>query len=84
MAFAPDGRHFVCQQGGQVRVIENGGLLSTPFTTVTVTAAGSGRCGQRQPVPLSELETRTAYLAVADASPEYGLSTPLPLTAVTT
>lgn len=40
MAFAPDGRLFVCQQGGALRVIEDGVLLPTPFTTVTVSAAG--------------------------------------------
>ncbi|HUQ93276.1 MAG TPA: PQQ-dependent sugar dehydrogenase [Bryobacteraceae bacterium] len=34
MAFAPDGRLFVCQQNGQLRVIKNGVLLSTPFVTV--------------------------------------------------
>src|SRR5437773_2373586 len=40
MAFAPDGRLFVCQQGGQLRVIKNGVLLSTPFVTLTVDSAG--------------------------------------------
>ncbi len=40
MAFAPDGRLFVCLQGGQLRVIKNGTLLATPFLTVTVDAAG--------------------------------------------
>ena len=40
MAFAPDGRLFVCQQGGQLRVIENGTLLSIPFLTVPVDANG--------------------------------------------
>ncbi|MEJ7709154.1 MAG: hypothetical protein WKF84_04675 [Pyrinomonadaceae bacterium] len=30
MAFAPDGRLFVCLQGGQLRIIKNGVLLSTP------------------------------------------------------
>ena len=40
MAFAPDGRLFVCQQDGQLRVIKNGVLLSTPFVSVTVNAAG--------------------------------------------
>ena len=40
MAFAPDGRIFVCQQGGALRVIKNGTLLSTPFLTVTVNASG--------------------------------------------
>jgi glucose/arabinose dehydrogenase len=40
MAFAPDGRLFVCLQGGQLRVIKNGALLPTPFLTVTVNSAG--------------------------------------------
>ena len=40
MALAPDGRIFVCQQGGALRVIKNGALLSTPFLTVTVDANG--------------------------------------------
>ena len=35
MAFAPDGRLFVCQQTGALRVISNGTLLPTPFVTVT-------------------------------------------------
>src|SRR5262245_31554344 len=33
MAFAPDGRLFVCEQGGKLRVIKNGTLLATPFLT---------------------------------------------------
>ena len=40
MAFAPDGRLFVALQGGQLRVIKNGALLSTPFLTVSVNSAG--------------------------------------------
>ena len=40
MDFAPDGRLFVCLQEGQLRVIENGVLLATPFVTVTTTANG--------------------------------------------
>lgn len=40
MDFAPDGRLFVCQQGGQLRVIENGILLAAPFVTITTTANG--------------------------------------------
>lgn len=31
MAFAPDGRLFVCQQGGQLRVIKDGVLLPLHF-----------------------------------------------------
>ncbi len=34
MDFSPDGRLFVCLQGGALRVIENGVLLATPFVTV--------------------------------------------------
>src|SRR5215213_7547319 len=40
MAFAPDGRLFVCQQGGQLRVIKNGTLLTTPFLTVSTDSTG--------------------------------------------
>ena len=40
MTFAPDGRLFVCQQGGQLRVIKNGVLLALPFVTVSTTANG--------------------------------------------
>ena len=40
MTFAPDGRLFVCQQGGQLRVIKNGVLLPTPFLTVSVDSSG--------------------------------------------
>jgi glucose/arabinose dehydrogenase len=40
MQFAPDGRLFVCEQGGRLRVIKDGALLPTPFVTVTVSSAG--------------------------------------------
>src|SRR4030095_5809096 len=40
MAFAPDGRVFVAQQTGALRLIENGVLLSTPFITLTVNSSG--------------------------------------------
>src|ERR1041384_6791263 len=40
MAFAPDGRLFVCEQGGRLRVIKDGALLPTPFLTVTVSSSG--------------------------------------------
>ena len=40
MDFAPDGRLFVCLQGGQLRVIKNGSLLPTPFVSLTVNSAG--------------------------------------------
>jgi len=40
MTFAPDGRLFVCEQGGRLRVIKNGALLPTPFVSVRVNASG--------------------------------------------
>ena len=40
MAFAPDGRLFVCEQGGRLRVVRSGALLPTPFVTLTVDSAG--------------------------------------------
>jgi glucose/arabinose dehydrogenase len=40
MQFAPDGRLFVCEQGGTLRIIKNGVLLDTPFVTLTVNSAG--------------------------------------------
>ncbi len=40
MALAPDGRIFVCEQGGTLRVIKNGALLPQPFLTLTVSSVG--------------------------------------------
>jgi glucose/arabinose dehydrogenase len=40
MEIAPDGRIFVCQQTGQLRVIKNGSLLATPFLSLTVDSNG--------------------------------------------
>ncbi|MGI4832066.1 MAG: PQQ-dependent sugar dehydrogenase [Janthinobacterium lividum] len=40
MAFAPDGRIFVCQQGGQLRVVNNGTLVMAPFVSLTVDSNG--------------------------------------------
>jgi glucose/arabinose dehydrogenase len=40
MAFAPDGRLFVCLQAGQLRVIKDGTLLAAPFVSLTVDSSG--------------------------------------------
>ncbi|HEV7747791.1 MAG TPA: Calx-beta domain-containing protein [Pyrinomonadaceae bacterium] len=40
IAIHPDGRVFVCQQSGALRVFKNGALLATPFTTVSTTSSG--------------------------------------------
>lgn len=39
MEFAPDGRLFVTQQGGKLRVIKNGTLLANEFASLTVDSA---------------------------------------------
>jgi glucose/arabinose dehydrogenase len=40
MQFAPDGRLFVAQQGGALRIIKNGALLATPAVSLTVNSLG--------------------------------------------
>ena len=40
MALHPDGRIFVCQQTGELRVIKNGAVLPTPFVTLPVNSSG--------------------------------------------
>jgi glucose/arabinose dehydrogenase len=40
MAFAPDGRLFITEQGGTLRVVKNNVLLDTPFVTLTVGSGG--------------------------------------------
>jgi glucose/arabinose dehydrogenase/PKD repeat protein len=40
MDFAPDGRLFVAEKGGSLRVIKNGQLLPTPFVTVNADQFG--------------------------------------------
>ncbi len=40
MQFAPDGRLFVCEQGGALRVIKGGELLPAPFVSLSVDASG--------------------------------------------
>ena len=40
MTFSPDGRLFICEQGGTLRVLKNGTLLSAPFVSLTVSSLG--------------------------------------------
>lgn len=40
MTFAPDGRLFVAEQNGNLRIIQNGVLLSAPFVTVNANYIG--------------------------------------------
>ncbi len=40
MAQASDGRWFICQQTGQLRIVENGALVATPALSLTVDTDG--------------------------------------------
>ena len=40
MDFSPDGRLFVTEKGGNLRIIEKGVLLGTPFLSLTVDSTG--------------------------------------------
>jgi len=40
MQFAPDGRLFICERGGNLRIIKNGALLPTPFLSLQVSTDG--------------------------------------------
>jgi len=40
MEVLPDGRIFIAQQGGSLRVVKNNALLPTPFVSLTVDSAG--------------------------------------------
>ncbi|HEX5172136.1 MAG TPA: PQQ-dependent sugar dehydrogenase [Cyclobacteriaceae bacterium] len=40
MAFAPDGRIFICEQAGKIHVVKDNVLLTTPFLQLTVNATG--------------------------------------------
>lgn len=40
LAFAPDGRIFIAQQSGAVRIVKNGTLLAAPFVTLSVQSTG--------------------------------------------
>ena len=40
MTASPDGRIFIAQQNGVLRVFKNGALLATPFITLSVNSSG--------------------------------------------
>src|SRR5947209_5565591 len=43
LEFAPDGRLFVTEQGGKLRVVKDGALVATPFLSVDVDTYGGER-----------------------------------------
>jgi glucose/arabinose dehydrogenase len=62
LAFAPDGRIFVTERPGRIRVIEKGALRSAPWATVNVTSrAESGLMG----LALAPDFARSGYVYVA-------------------
>ena len=40
MAFAPDGRLFICEQDGKIKIYKNGAMLPTPFAQLAVDGNG--------------------------------------------
>ncbi len=70
MAFAPDGRLFVTEQAGKIRVIQNGKLLATPFATMQTTANGErGLLGLAFDPNFSRNRYIYVYYTVSGASP---------------
>lgn len=73
LAFAPDGRLFVCEQRGTVRVVRDGGLLSTPFATLAVSSDGErGLLG----IALDPQFTQNSYVYVYYTTAAQSLSAP--------
>jgi glucose/arabinose dehydrogenase len=61
MTLAPDGRIFVTEQGGRLRVIQGGALLAAPFATFSVDSRGErGLLG----VALDPAFSRNGYVYV--------------------
>ncbi|MCY7349739.1 MAG: PQQ-dependent sugar dehydrogenase [Cytophagaceae bacterium] len=40
MTFAPDGRLFICQQNGTIKIVKNGAMLVTNFGSIPVNTSG--------------------------------------------
>ncbi|CCH00625.1 HHIP-like protein 2 [Fibrella aestuarina BUZ 2] len=70
---APDGRLFITEQNGRLRVVRNGNLLPTPFAQLTVDASGErGLIG----LALDPDFATTAYLYVYYTVPANGPTPP--------
>ncbi len=64
MAFAPDGRLFVCQQGGQLRVIKDGDAASGAVRIVDrqrVRRAGPAGCCVRSELCRESIRVRVLH-----------------------
>jgi hypothetical protein len=68
MQFAPDGRLFICEQTGRLRVVKNGSLLPTPFVTVTSTPMASEVCSAWHSIQILRAIISSSLLHGDDAS----------------
>lgn len=70
IAIAPDGRMFVCEQTGRLRVVKGGALLAEPFVSLIVNVDGErGLLG----VALDPAFASNGYVYVYHTTPEGGL-----------
>ena len=72
IAFAPDGRIFINERAGRIRVIKDGKLLAEPWMTLDVNETGeAGLLGLALDPQFAQ--NRYVYVAYTDRSPEGGL-----------
>ncbi|MCU0501286.1 MAG: PQQ-dependent sugar dehydrogenase [Anaerolineae bacterium] len=72
IAFAPDGRIFITERAGRIRVIKDGKLLAEPWMTLDVNETGeAGLLGLALDPEFAK--NRYVYVAYTDRSPEGGL-----------
>jgi glucose/arabinose dehydrogenase len=72
IAFAPDGRIFVNERAGRIRVIKDGKLVAEPWMTLDVNEAGeAGLLGLALDPQFAQ--NHYVYVAYTDRSPEGGL-----------
>lgn len=69
LAFAPDGRLFVTERPGSIRVIENGKLRREPWATLKVAATGEAGLMGIAIAPNFDV-TRAVYVVATFATPE--------------
>ena len=72
MAIAPDGRVFVAEQGGRLRVVKDGALLATPFVErdgeLRPASAGCSASPSIRTSPPTASSTSTTRAHVADGA----------------
>jgi aldose sugar dehydrogenase len=72
IAFAPDGRIFISERPGRIRIIKDGKLLAEPWMTLDVSETGeAGLLGLALDPQFAQ--NRYLYVAYTDRAPEGGL-----------